>query len=1332
MRARRAPGAGRRSVLQLARGRAAEMYNEPLFPRVRAALACVVESDGFASLTVSVILLNAALLSVEHAGMAPGLACALELSNAVFTGLFTVELLMKVGAFGWRRYLSDPMNFFDAAIVAAGLTELAVGLAGGGGVACVAQGWAVGGGTGGEGGGGGGNLSSLRMLRILRVFRSLKLMQHWSTLSRLVKTLTSSSAPMVSCFALLLVFSLIFALFGMELYGGGAVGEGGGAAAAASEVAAGFGLGDIMPHSSNFDSAAEALLSIFEVVTGEGMWAIMYALMDADKAVGRSPVVGAVYIVVMWFVCNFVTLNIFLAILVHQFSNAEQEDKAGLLRIEEGELAEAVLGAHASVLLLVRDGGGSGGGGGGGGRADADAHKAVEAVAAQFAPDKRLDVVQLVVGGGDVTGRMPSAAAARASSDPADADAEAGAAAAQAAAGAAQAAALLEDFRRPGALPQLLLFDAGSAAGAGARLPHVCPLPCGAAEIEAFLTKALGVSLARRPQRFRTGMGTQKRLLKHSSTAEDITESDVCNFEVETNSEEGGTAGRSAQGAVEETYWLAELVVLGARILHEVPSETHRYGFRSFFGCVYAQDVLAFLVAHVGEVLAAEQQQRLKRLGRLGDPEGGGRGAAVRRAHEAALLPFVRQIARRAQVADAKTPVPRARFGQGLLDLGVVERAAAARAGGEAVSLAQLLFEELRAAGVLVRATKWAASARRQSADSVLAEQAATAASGGVAPRKRTLQQVASSAAGAPTNGLLRVRLPNPRSAVVGAEQLREAVVQRRRMLSADAARVHARDLQQLLQGRALGCLPASSAARQCLARLVTRPRFHAAVHAAIALSTVLLALDTPAMQRAEQRDAASSDAARELAQWLWRANGALTLFFVFEAGTKIVAGGLFFNGPGSYLRLGWNRLDLVVVVAAVLDFSGAASSGSLKALRTLRALRPLRAVGRAPGMRVVVKSIFAALPGVLSAGAIVVFFFFVFGTLSTQLFAGKLQFCHVAGGGAAAATVSTCLASCARYAMNETACAAHAPSASAGAAALAAALGCCGGDAGGGALQLRWGNPASFSFDNIGASMLALLEVSSLEGWTTMMYATTDIGGAWAPGAAPVAGGARRNALFFVVFICVGCFVVLNLFVSIVIARFQQLSDEENGSAFLTQGQTNWIEAQRLMLKLQPKRAVRAPPSPRCGMLCRLRLELCAWRRGAFRVVRSERFKDAITLLLCANALLLAAEHYPQAQGATDAIFLAQFGVAIAFGVELVLQLAGLGARQYWVSRWRRFDFFVTVSSLAMDGLMLYRERDRFGLGGTAAILANPALAEGEVRRARSSKTERRSCEPA
>ena len=189
-------------------------------------------------------------------------------------------------------------------------------------------------------------------------------------------------------------------------------------------------------------------------------------------------------------------------------------------------------------------------------------------------------------------------------------------------------------------------------------------------------------------------------------------------------------------------------------------------------------------------------------------------------------------------------------------------------------------------------------------------------------------------------------------------------------------------------------------------------------------------------------------------------------------------------------------------------------------------------------------------------------------------------------------------------------------------------------------------------SFDNIGASMLALLEVSSLEGWTTMMYATTDINGAWAPGAAPVAGGARRNALFFVVFICVGCFVVLNLFVSIVIARFQQLSDEENGSAFLTQGQTNWIEAQRLMLKLQPKRAVHAPPSPRCGMLCRLRLELCAWRRGAFRIVRSERFKDAVTLLLCANALLLAAEHYPQAQGATDAIFLAQFGVAIAAAI--------------------------------------------------------------------------------
>ena len=52
---------------------------------------------------------------------------------------------------------------------------------------------------------------------------------------------------------------------------------------------------------------------------------------------------------------------------------------------------------------------------------------------------------------------------------------------------------------------------------------------------------------------------------------------------------------------------------------------------------------------------------------------------------------------------------------------------------------------------------------------------------------------------------------------------------------------------------------------------------------------------------------------------------------------------------------------------------------------------------------------------------------------------------------------------------------------------------------------------------------------VSLLEGWMTVMYATTDIDHDWVAGAAPVAGDARRNAFFFVSFIVIGCFVVLN-----------------------------------------------------------------------------------------------------------------------------------------------------------------------------------------------------------
>jgi len=53
---------------------------------------------------------------------------ALAIANFVFTGIFTLELLLKLAGLGAWKYLSDPWSLFDAIVVAFSLIELVIEL----------------------------------------------------------------------------------------------------------------------------------------------------------------------------------------------------------------------------------------------------------------------------------------------------------------------------------------------------------------------------------------------------------------------------------------------------------------------------------------------------------------------------------------------------------------------------------------------------------------------------------------------------------------------------------------------------------------------------------------------------------------------------------------------------------------------------------------------------------------------------------------------------------------------------------------------------------------------------------------------------------------------------------------------------------------------------------------------------------------------------------------------------------------------------------------------------------------------------------------------------
>lgn len=68
-------------------------------------------------------------------------------------------------------------------------------------------------------------------------------------------------------------------------------------------------------------------------------------------------------------------------------------------------------------------------------------------------------------------------------------------------------------------------------------------------------------------------------------------------------------------------------------------------------------------------------------------------------------------------------------------------------------------------------------------------------------------------------------------------------------------------------------------------------------------------------------------------------------VIFAAEMCLKIVAKG-FMLSPTSYVRDGWNVLDMIVVVASLVSV---ASGVNVSAIRAIRVLRPLRTVSRFP-----------------------------------------------------------------------------------------------------------------------------------------------------------------------------------------------------------------------------------------------------------------------------------------------------------------------------------------------------------------------------------------------
>lgn len=95
-------------------------------------------------------------------------------------------------------------------------------------------------------------------------------------------------------------------------------------------------------------------------------------------------------------------------------------------------------------------------------------------------------------------------------------------------------------------------------------------------------------------------------------------------------------------------------------------------------------------------------------------------------------------------------------------------------------------------------------------------------------------------------------------------------------------------------------------------------------------------------------------------------------------------------------------------------------------------------------------------------------------------------------------------------------------------------------------------------NFDNIFESLSTLYQMITTEGWLEIMYQGIDSNGI---DSQPIPNNRQYMSIYFISFIVVGNIFILNLFVGIVIDKFNRLKERMCGYALMTADQREWME---------------------------------------------------------------------------------------------------------------------------------------------------------------------------
>ncbi|XP_073945551.1 ca[2+]-channel protein alpha[[1]] subunit T isoform X2 [Choristoneura fumiferana] len=411
---------------------------------------------------------------------------------------------------------------------------------------------------------------------------------------------------------------------------------------------------------------------------------------------------------------------------------------------------------------------------------------------------------------------------------------------------------------------------------------------------------------------------------------------------------------------------------------------------------------------------------------------------------------------------------------------------------------------------------------------------------------------------------------------------------------------------------------PPGNKIRRLCTWMVTRGWFDNIVLLFIALNCITLAMERPNIPPDSKERA-----------FLASANYVFTVVFAVEMFIKVVASGMFY-GTEAYFTSGWNIMDGSLVIISIIDLlmslvseSSPRIFGILRVFRLLRSLRPLRVINRAPGLKLVVQTLLSSLRPIGNIVLICCTFFIIFGILGVQLFKGAFFYCEGAN---------------IKNVKNKTDCLAIDGNV--------------------------WVN-RKYNFDDLGKALMSLFVLSSRDGWVNIMYTGLDAVGV---DQQPIVNYSEWRLLYFIAFILLVGFFVLNMFVGVVVENFHRCREEQEKEERVRRAAKRQLQMEKKRRKMHQR--------PYYADYSQSRLFI-------HNVVTSKYFDLAIAGVIGLNVVTMAIEYYRMPPVLAYALKIFNYFFTAVFILEAIMKLVALGFKIYLKDKWNQLDVIIVILSI-------------------------------------------------